>query len=139
MKRQASLKTFFSPQKKATAAGDAEDSEQTLWSDSEGEPTRAMTWAEAGAVQRVEGNLECEPREYTQRGMYQRIGGRRPNHLRGLEFRGRAGGWGSNRLYSGMERRRHDWTAAERVEICRAVNAMKAAGSDAAEGDLQEG
>ena len=134
MKRQASPQSFFPPaKKKSPPVDDAEDSEVTLWSDEEGK------WYEAGEVQWAEGSLESERRKYTQRGLYKRVGGRRTNQQLGLEFRGRAGGWASNRLYSGMERRRVDWTAAERVEICRAVNAMKAAGSDAAEGDLQEG
>ena len=47
--------------------------------------------------------------------------------------KGVAGGWGSNRLYPGMERRREDWSAHEGVALCQKVLDLQAAGSDAAE------
>ena len=88
------------------------------------------------AVQWMEANLEDdeqETRKYEQRALYKRTGGRQKNAQLGLENRGVAGGWGSNRLYSGMERRREDWTAAEGVDICRSVKELRAGGSDASE------
>ena len=60
-------------------------------------------------------------------------GGRRSNARYGLQSRGTAGGWGSNRLYAGMERRRHDCSAAEGVELCKKVLDLQAGGTDAAE------
>ena len=44
-----------------------------------------------------------------------------------------AGGWGSNRLYAGMERRRKDWSANEGVGICTYVQNLQARGLDPAE------
>ena len=92
------------------------------------EAAEALQWAEA--------NLEDEeePGQYQQRGLYRRPpGGRRTNAERGLDMRGTAGGWGSNRLYAGMERRRHDWSAHQAVEFCQFVEALRAGGADRAE------
>ena len=66
-------------------------------------------------------------------GTYKKHGGRLSNEKQGLESRGVAGGWKSNRLYAGMERRRKDWSAHEGVEICQKALDMQAGGADAAE------
>ena len=55
-----------------------------------------------------------QKRKWEPAGTYsRRSGGRLSNEKLGLEWRGTAGGWGSNRLYAGMERRRKDYSAAE--------------------------
>ena len=54
-----------------------------------------------------------QKRKWEPAGTYKRSGGRFSNAKLGLESRGTAGGWGSNRLYAGMERRRYDCSAAE--------------------------
>ena len=72
-------------------------------------------------------------RKWQQRCLYKRSGGRRPNTKLGLESRGVAGGWGSNRLYSGMDRRRKDWSASEGLDICNLVEELRAEGASAAE------
>ena len=80
----------------------------------------------------LEADME-QKRKWEQRALYKRSGGRRPNVKIGLESRGIAGGWNSNRLYSGMERRRQDWSAAEGVDICDLVQKLKAENATAAE------
>ena len=71
-------------------------------------------------------------RKWESKGTYRRpTGGRLKNEKLGLESRGTAGGWGSNRLYAGMERRRQDCSAAEGVDLCKKVLDMQAAGTDA--------
>ena len=98
------------------------------------EPARASgDPPSAPSAPSLEEDLE-KKRPWRQRGLYKRLsGGRRKNAVLGLENRGVAGGWGSNRLYSGMERRRHDWSAAEGVDICNFVQELKAEGTDAKE------
>ena len=73
-------------------------------------------------------------RKWESKGTYRRpTGGRLKNEKMGLESRGTAGGWASNRLYAGMERRRQDCSAAEGVDLCQKVLDMQAGGTDAAE------
>ena len=90
------------------------------------EAAEALQWAEA--------NLEDEEEPGQQPGGRRgQPGGRKTNAERGLDLRGTAGGWGSNRLYAGMQRRRHDWSAHEAVELCEFVEALRAGGADRAE------
>jgi hypothetical protein len=72
-------------------------------------------------------------RKYTQRGLFKRTGGRKKNSVVGLESRGLAGGFSSNRRYSGQQERRKDWTAAEGVEICKHMDKLKTEGLSAEE------
>ena len=73
-------------------------------------------------------------RKWESKATYRRpTGGRLKNEKLGLESRGTAGGWGSNRLYAGMERRRQDCSAAEGVELCQKVLELRAGGADAVE------
>ena len=61
-------------------------------------------------------------RKWESKAIYRRrAGGRCTNKSLGLQSRGTAGGWGSNRLYAGMERRRYDCSAAEGVDLCQKV------------------
>ena len=102
----------------------------------------SQIWSEPGEALEVEEEILEESlqealhkkRKWEPAGTWRRkTGGRQPNWKLGLQSRGTAGGWGSNRLYAGMERRRKDWSAAEGVEICKKVLDLQAGGTDAAE------
>ena len=120
--RQTTLKPFLSP-----AGGSGARSASTPVIDVEAN-LEASSGGDANlseAVQWMEANLEDDEqdtRKYEQRALYKRSGGLRKNGRLGLENRGVAGGWGSNRLYPGMERRRNDWGASEAVDICNLVD-----------------
>ena len=129
---QSTLKAFFSP---AGSSGDppkiSEDS--VLRKDqpaSQPASQPEVTW------DTLEGELEAElgkKRKWEQQGLFKRTGGRRANRKVGLQSRGVAGGWGSNRLYPGMQARRNDWSAAEAVDICNLMAGLKSEGASAAE------
>ena len=73
-------------------------------------------------------------RKWVPAGTYRRkSGGRQSCAELGLQPRGKAGGFRSNRLYAGQVRRRKDYSAAEGVELCQQVLAMQEAGTTAAE------
>ena len=111
---QSRLESFFSPEKGSS------------------EGLRTSVAAPEADEQRLEAGLE-QKRKYTQRALYKRTGGRKKNSEVGVRSRGVAGGFGSNRRYSGMQERRKDWSAAEGVEICKIMDKLKTEGLSAGE------
>ena len=116
---------WSSPGKSAAKAEDASTASplqirksfSQVWSDPGGE--EALEVDEEILEESLQEGLQSK-RKWESKGLYRRAtGGRLSCKAQGLQPRGTAGGWGSNRLYAGMERRRTDCSAAEGVDLCQ--------------------